>query len=331
MFSSSVVCKECGCKVCVKEDIKQRSGLASKLLLNCTNANCLFVQEFYTSESTDKNTFDINVRLFYGMRCIGKGPEASKVLCGMMNFSPPCTYITKYTNLVRDSLATVTDICMKNATLEAVDENRDDEDHNKIPTDIPIAFDGTWQKRGFVSKNACCTVTSVDTGKVLDVEVLTKYCSGCEKVKGNDLKETAHEPTCLKNYEGTSGGMETAAAVAVCRRSVATRGVRYVKFLGDGDSKAHVAVTEDKPYGEDIQVEKLECIGHISERMGTRLRKLKQKFGSKPLSNGKPIKGAGRLTDKIIDKLQSFYGNAIRGNPNNLDNMKRAAWAVFFH
>lgn len=57
--------------------------------------------------------------------------------------------------------------------------------------------------------------------------------------------------------------METAAAVAVCRRSVATRGVRYVKFLGDGDSKAHLAVTEDKPYGDDITVEKLECIGHI--------------------------------------------------------------------
>lgn len=47
--------------------------------------------------------------------------------------------------------------------------------------------------------------------------------------------------------------------------------------------------------------------------MGTRLRKLKQKFGSKPLADDKPIKGAGRLTDKIIDKFQSFYGNAIRG------------------
>lgn len=65
--------------------------------------------------------------------------------------------------------------------------------------------------------------------------------------------------------------------------------------------------------------------------MGTRLRKLKQKFGSKPLADDKPIKGAGRLTDKIIDKFQSFYGNAIRGNVNNLDSMRRAAWAIFFH
>lgn len=38
--------------------------------------------------------------------------------------------------------------------------------------------------------------------------------------------------------------------------------------------------------------------------MGTRLRNLKQKFGSKPSADGKTIKAAGRLTDKIIDELK---------------------------
>ena len=124
--------------------------------------------------------------------------------------------------------------------------------------------------------------------------------------------------------------METVSAVSVCQRSVATRGVRYVKFLGDGDSKAFFAVSERKPYGEK-EVEKLECIGHVQKRMGYRLRKLKQQLGGNLLSDGKPIKGPGRLTDKIIDELQSYYGNAIRANVNSLDNMKRAVWATFFH
>lgn len=48
----------------------------------------------------------------------------------------------------------------------------------------------------------------------------------------------------------------------VNQRSLLNRRVRYVKFLGDGDSKSYSAVVESKPYG-DTQVEKLEFIGHI--------------------------------------------------------------------
>lgn len=50
-----------------------------------------------------------------------------------------------------------------------------------------------------------------------------------------------------------------------------------------------------------------------------------------PLSDGKPIKGAGRLPDRKIDELQSYYGNAIRNNVDSLDKMKKAVWAIFFH
>lgn len=41
--------------------------------------------------------------------------------------------------------------------------------------------------------------------------------------------------------------------------------------------------------------------------------------------------GKGRLTDGNIDKLQVFYGGAIRNNPGNVDAMYRAVWAVFYH
>ncbi|GFW01833.1 hypothetical protein TNCV_60851 [Trichonephila clavipes] len=40
--------------------------------------------------------------------------------------------------------------------------------------DLAVAVDGSWQKRGFSSKNGLVTVTSVDTGKVIDVEVFSK-------------------------------------------------------------------------------------------------------------------------------------------------------------
>ena len=35
-----------------------------------------------------------------------------------------------------------------------------------------VSCDGTWQKRGFSSRNRCVTVISIHTGKVLDVEAL---------------------------------------------------------------------------------------------------------------------------------------------------------------
>ncbi|GFX99662.1 uncharacterized protein TNCV_3053191 [Trichonephila clavipes] len=35
-----------------------------------------------------------------------------------------------------------------------------------------ISVDGTWQRRGYTSMNGCVAATSVDTGKVLDIEVI---------------------------------------------------------------------------------------------------------------------------------------------------------------
>ena len=41
--------------------------------------------------------------------------------------------------------------------------------------------------------------------------------------------------------------------------------------------------------------------------------------------------GKGRLTDVMIDKLQNYYGIAIRSNNGNLDAMKKAIHATLFH
>lgn len=49
------------------------------------------------------------------------------------------------------------------------------------------------------------------------------------------------------------------------------------------------------------------------------------------LADGKTINGGGRLTNAIIDQLQIYYGMAIRSNVGNLEQMKRAVWATFFH
>lgn len=72
-----------------------------------------------------------------------------------------------------------------------------------------------------------------------------------------------------------------------------------------------------------FEVVKQECIGHVQKRVGTALRKLKK--------DNPGLGGKGKLTDVRIDKLQNYYGIAIRAKVGNLETMKKAVLASFFH
>ncbi|KAJ4435118.1 hypothetical protein ANN_23693 [Periplaneta americana] len=139
------------------------------------------------------------------------------------------------------------------------------------------------------------------------------------------------KPSCCKNYHGFSGGMEAAGMKLIFHRSQEKYGVRYVKYLGDGDSIAFKSVFESEPYGSDCPIEKLECVGHVQKCMGSRLLKLTKDMKGKKLEDGKGIGGAGRLTKKEIQSIQMYYGAAIRQNVGNLDSMQHAVWAIYFH
>ncbi|CAN7944544.1 unnamed protein product [Ixodes hexagonus] len=164
-----------------------------------------------------------------------------------------------------------------------------------------FALDGSWQKRGHTSNNGIVSATSVDSGKVLDVEAMSKRCAKCGN-KGVS-SDPRHKEVCQGNHQGTNGGMEVTGALNIFCRSEELYGVRYVKYLGDGDSKAFLAVKAKKPYGDSVEISKLECIGHVQKRMGTRLRRLKKENKVGKLSDGKGLSGRGRLTDAVIDKL----------------------------
>ena len=113
-------------------------------------------------------------------------------------------------------------------------------------------------------------------------------------------------------------------------RSVESRGVRYIQYLGDGHNKAYNHVS-CKPYGAGVEITKMECVGHVQKRLGTRLRKLTADMRNKKLEDGKSLGGHGRLTKAEIDSLQRYYGEAIKRNKNNLEAMKKDVWATFFH
>jgi hypothetical protein len=131
-----------------------------------------------------------------------------------------------------------------------------------------------------------------------------------------------HSFKCKANYEGSAPAMESEGAERIFGRSIGTHKLRYSELYGDGDSKSHAQV-ENIYEASGVVVDKKECIGHVQKRMGTALRKLKK---------GNPgIGGKKKLTNAMIDKLQNYYGIAIRSNVGNLNKMKKAIHATLFH
>ncbi|GFV26428.1 uncharacterized protein TNCV_4308271 [Trichonephila clavipes] len=151
---------------------------------------------------------------------------------------------------------------------------------NKI-VECGISVDGTWQRRGYSSMNGCVAALSVDTGKVVDIEIMSSYCLTCRKI------------------------------------SKMPRSIEFGNFAAD-----HGFISVKDTYGKD-SVTKYECIGHVQKRVGARLRKLKSK--------NKNLSGKGKLTDSFIDRLQNYYGIAVRSNVGNLSGLQQNVIAALFH
>ena len=186
------------------------------------------------------------------------------------------------------------------------------------------------------------SVIAWETGQVVDVLVMSRFCSSCSKksadrrcgsisAEEHDAWKALHKPDCAANYSGSAAAMESAAAVRLWSRSVARRGLRYTEYIGDGDCKGHANVVASAPYGPDVTVVKLECVGHVQKRVGHRLRELVKKHSGSKLSDGRSIGGRGRLTGDLINSLQTWFGLAIRKNIGDHRAMARAIWASLCH
>lgn len=248
-------------KTCISPGVSivvvDQRGLGAKMMFVCEK--CDFKHSFFNSDrqsveisSKTETLYDINIRVPYGLRAIGKGQAAGKMLFGILNLPQHAKLVAE------ESMSEAIEEAVEESSLDCVGENRV----------ISAAFDGTWQKRGYQSLNGVVTATCIETGKVIDVSILTKHCKCSNKEN--------HDDSCTANYIGSSGGMEVAGAKEIFSRSIEKYNVRYVNFLGDGDSKGYNAVVACKPYGEDVTISKLECVNHIQKRMGSRLRKLKK-------------------------------------------------------
>ena len=335
-LTEMLLCPNCKTpNVKLEEDQFSKMGFASTIKVYCSYKNCDFGTQFYTSNRTG-HSFDVNKRAVLAARNIGVGYQGLRKFAAAMNMPAPMTkkaYATTVKTL-KDAAERVAQKSMSNSVPETTDyyEVADDGIF-----DIAVSGDGTWRKRGYKSAYGIVAVMSTMTGKVLDIEIMSKECKSCAmNIKKSGTIEfdewwEGHQHECHANFEGSSGAMEAAGCLAIFQRSVEKHTLRYTEFLGDGDSKAYDQLTAEKVYGENVTVKKLECVGHIQKRMGSRLRSLKKRLGKTKLADGKTAGGKGRLTDKLIDNLQVYYGKAIRNNTSSISEMHDAVMATYYH
>ena len=64
--------------------------------------------------------------------------------------------------------------------------------------------------------------------------------------------------------------------IEMFRRSLKNLEVRFLYYVGDGDSKTYTGIIKAAPYGE-TEVTKKGCVGHVQKRIGMRKRACKKK------------------------------------------------------
>jgi hypothetical protein len=247
-------CKECGGSIIMSE--VSSKGLGGVYGISCEN--CIQLKTFTNSPIVQNNAqaYDINRRSILAMRCIGQGLESLATFCGVMDLPQPVQR-PAYNAIVKHivtATSTVAESVFQQAVEEEIELSATPEDRQ-----ITVQCDGTWQKRGFKSLNGVCTVIGTETGKVVDLEVLSSYCNACVRWKGRQTGEAwltwyeQHKPYCQANHVGSSGAMEVNGMVKIFQRSEDKHDVKYVGYIGDGDTKSFAAVCKAEPYGPDIK------------------------------------------------------------------------------
>ena len=216
-----------------------------------------------------QKSHEVNLRTCISFRVLGKGYKSIRDLCKIMNIPPmdSKSYRKNFTRLYR----ACTEVAFK-ATTDAAIEVEASVNENGVKYATP-SFDG---RRGYSSLNG--VVGCMSQGKVVDYEVLYKVCPQCKywhsKQPSDEYEEWKRYHQCSINHTRSAGSMEGAGVKSIYSRSVVKKKFRYTTYLGNGDSKSFQYMVKLNPY-PGHESNKVECIGHVQKRVGSRLRSYK--------------------------------------------------------
>ncbi|GFT43743.1 uncharacterized protein TNCV_53741 [Trichonephila clavipes] len=169
------VCFYCGSKAELKE--KVLFGLVSEFYIDCNS--CAMQSTFKSSPvfESSNHDYEINTRNTYAMRTLGDGLRGIKTFCSVMDLPPPVSQKSydRILNNIKSASSIVAVASMNKAAKEEIAASETNE--------ICLSGDGTWKTGGHTSRIGVCSIIGDITGKVIDVEILSSYCKGCDRWK----------------------------------------------------------------------------------------------------------------------------------------------------
>ena len=114
----------------------------------------------------------------------------------------------------------------------------------EIPA-ITVIVDGGWSKHthrnSYNAKSGVGIIIGQATGKLLYIGVKNKYCTAC----AHGIPADQH--ICYKNWQESSPEMEPDIILEGFKQVEEVHGVRYKRFVGDGDSSVYPILFQNVP------------------------------------------------------------------------------------
>lgn len=298
-----VKCAECGGNSLSLELSEKRVGFSRTIILICHNCGENGFDDEKCSVHNSKKVqipgcgncrFDINVRITLAFLYMGKGYNAVELFCVLMNMQAySSATFGEYSRLIEKAAETTSSVILNKCRVltkkyyeyfDGHGEELSDLKNHDAPTEykaeksidvrnLGVSYDGSWPTKGFQSKHGFGCVIDLLTGFILDYDVVSKFCSECIKAAtdlGIESPEfhcwyEGHAERCQIDHVGSSGAMEVAIAQKIWERSEKL-GFRYLTMLSDGDSKTFNHLSSLQIYGTEFEIQKEECVNHVSKR-----------------------------------------------------------------
>ena len=109
--------------------------------------------------------------------------------------------------------------------------------HEGVPA-ITVGWSKRSHRHSYNAKSGVAIVIGFETRKRLHIGVRNKYCTACTQ----GIPKKNH--TCFKNWEESSCQMEPDILLEAFQQAEKVHGVRYLRFIGDGDSAVHATLIQ---------------------------------------------------------------------------------------
>lgn len=279
------------------------TGMSSNLSFVCNQCH----RDFHISTSGEAtNDYNIEHAAVEGIMSIGSGFYGLEEF--LSTIAVPCMSnygYSKIQNKLRDDWKVTSDLNMRENVecekLLAIE--RGDVDTDGMPL-LTVITDGSWSKRsyrsGYNALSGAASIVGYHTGKVIWMGVRNKFCRICS-ISGS---KTPRPHICNSTFNGPSTAMEADIIVEGFLASEELYGVRYKKFIADGDSSVHNKLIQSKPY-KNLIIEKVECRNHLYRNFNSKITDF-QKDTKFNLSSRKNIKKYEKRFSAAIRRAVSF-------------------------